>query len=425
MPSQTLGAPPVSRRRQRMAAPVEGSLFIPQQLTSLPPGVVDTRPPGLRVIDIRDGVQLRDGVLDSRPHGLQVLVDTPPSPFEAPERWWDDPAALTTAEIAAVTEAIDFTGELAVLLDEAAAAAAPIGEVPVERRVTKPSPYLRRSELRRREASRSRRSPRGSGSLSVPQIGIASALGLATIAAPLSGSLSAPLQAGANRIGSAAVNALAAAPPAAVAAPFPKVGPGPVNGVEESRLVVDDSRLDSIPSALAAPGRVLVGRASRGGSDRAVLPGCDGLVSKAGLEAANGKLPASSLCTLWNRNEKLRADAAVAFAKMNVAYRQAFARDICIVDGYRTLSEQYAIKSLRPGYAATPGTSEHGKGLAVDLCGGSGVANTSTFTWLRANAGRYGWVNPDWAEPGGSGAYEPWHWEYADGEGSAAGQDDD
>lgn len=419
MPSQTLGAPPVSRRRQRSAAPVEGSLFIPQQLTSLPPGVVDTRPPGLRVIDIRDGVQLRDGVLDTRPHGLQVLVDTPPSPFEAPERWWDDPASLSTDGIAAVTEAIDFTGELALLLEEAAAAAAPIGEVPADRTVTKPSPYLRRSELRRREASRTRRSSRNSGSLSVPQIGIASALGLATIAAPLSGSLSAPLQAGANRIGAVAVNAFSTAAPVAMAAPFPMVAPGPVNGVEESRLVVDDSQLDSIPTSLAAPGRVLVGRASRGGSDRAVLPGCDGLVSRAALEASNGKLPASSLCTLWNREEKLRADAAVAFAKMNVAYRQAFARDICIVDGYRTLSEQYAIKALRPGFAATPGTSEHGKGLAVDLCGGASVANTTTFTWLRANAGRYGWVHPDWAERGGSGAYEPWHWEYGDGEGSA------
>ncbi|MBL8931553.1 MAG: M15 family metallopeptidase [Kineosporiaceae bacterium] len=396
----------------------------------MPPGVVDTRPPGLRTIDIRDGVQLRDGVLDTRPHGLQVLVDTPPSPFanpaptvadalervpaQGPAPWWDGDAP--------VTGSIDFTAELALLLEEAAAAGV-VRDLPAAPAGVKASPYLRRSELRRLE-SRARRPRSGSGSMSVPQIGIAGALGLATIAAPLTGVLSAPLEAGSARLGPNVGASLAAAPAAAVAAPFPQVGPGPVNGVEVVRLVVDDSRLASVPSALAAPGRVLVTRAARGGTERAVLPGCDGVVSSAALNADNGRLPASALCTLWNRQEKLRADAAVSFAKLNVAYRQAFGRDICIVDGYRTLSEQYRIKSLRPGYAATPGTSEHGKGLAVDLCGGAGVAKTSTFTWLRAHATDFGWVNPEWAGPGGSGAYEPWHWEYADGVGSAEGKAD-
>jgi hypothetical protein len=284
---------------------------------------------------------------------------------------------------------------------------------------SRPSPYLRRSELRRLEGRARGRS--SSTSLSVPQVGIVSALGLATIAAPLTGALSAPLQAGANRLGPGTASSMVAAAPAAVVAPpFPQVSAGPVNGVEEVRLVVDDSRLAAVPSALAAPGRILVTRASRDGSARAVLPGCDGIVPASGTTAENGRLPASALCTLWNGQELLRADAAVSLAKLNVAYRQAFGRDLCLVDGYRTLNEQYRVKALRGGYAAVPGTSEHGKGLAIDLCGGAGVARTPTFTWLRANSARYGWLNPDWAQPGGSGAYEPWHWEYAQGQGSVA-----
>jgi hypothetical protein len=31
--------------------------------------------------------------------------------------------------------------------------------------------------------------------------------------------------------------------------------------------------------------------------------------------------------------------------------------------------------------------------------------------WLAANGRDYGWVNPPWAQPGGSRP-EPWHWEF-------------
>jgi LAS superfamily LD-carboxypeptidase LdcB len=59
-----------------------------------------------------------------------------------------------------------------------------------------------------------------------------------------------------------------------------------------------------------------------------------------------------------------------------------------------------------------PGTSNHGWGLAVDLCGGIDHYGTAQYTWMKANAGRYGFLHPDWAEPG-RGREEPWHWEYA------------
>ena len=64
---------------------------------------------------------------------------------------------------------------------------------------------------------------------------------------------------------------------------------------------------------------------------------------------------------------------------------------------------------LKKGYApsATPGTSNHGWGLAIDIANASG----KTFQWLVANANKYGFyigvgdsTNPN---------FEPWHWEYA------------
>jgi zinc D-Ala-D-Ala carboxypeptidase len=169
----------------------------------------------------------------------------------------------------------------------------------------------------------------------------------------------------------------------------------------------------STPSLIAAPRTVLVTRASRAG-ERSVLPGCNGIPKE--TSAANGQLPASSLCTLWDPEHRLRADAAVALAKMNVAFKQRFGDTICLTDSYRTLSKQYQLKASKPGLAATPGTSEHGWGLAVDLCDGVERGSGARFQWLRDNAPEYGWDNPDWARSGGSGPYEPWHWEYLDGE---------
>ena len=58
-----------------------------------------------------------------------------------------------------------------------------------------------------------------------------------------------------------------------------------------------------------------------------------------------------------------------------------------------------------------PGTSNHGWALAVDLCGGINIFGTPQWTWMTQNAGRFGFVQPDWAGPRGEKP-EPWHWEY-------------
>lgn len=145
--------------------------------------------------------------------------------------------------------------------------------------------------------------------------------------------------------------------------------------------------------------------------ERTPLPGCDGVARPA---SSNGLIPTSDLCELWDGTNMLRGDAAVALSELNETYRATFARDLCITDSYRTLGEQRRLYATKPGLAASPGRSNHGWGLAIDLCG-SETRNSSAMTWLRENGPVYGWDNPHWARRGGSGAYEPWHWEYVPG----------
>lgn len=84
---------------------------------------------------------------------------------------------------------------------------------------------------------------------------------------------------------------------------------------------------------------------------------------------------------------------------------------MCVTDSYRDFATQVRLYQQKPGLAAVPGTSNHGWALAVDLCGGAESFGTPAELWLRANAGRYGWIHPAWAEPYSLRA-EPWHWEY-------------
>ena len=39
------------------------------------------------------------------------------------------------------------------------------------------------------------------------------------------------------------------------------------------------------------------------------------------------------------------------------------------------------------------------------------IAGTAQSAWMAANAGQFGFVQPDWARQGGEKP-EPWHWEF-------------
>ncbi len=139
-------------------------------------------------------------------------------------------------------------------------------------------------------------------------------------------------------------------------------------------------------------------------------PSFDGARSWGGYP--NGLIPPSALCPLGVAGHALRCDAAAAWRAMSAAFAEAFGEPVCITDSYRTYAGQVRLYGEKPALAAVPGTSNHGWGLAVDLCGGIERFGTAQYAWMVANAGRFGWLHPTWADPG-NGREEPWHWEYA------------
>ncbi|GAA3540153.1 peptidoglycan DD-metalloendopeptidase family protein [Kribbella ginsengisoli] len=125
---------------------------------------------------------------------------------------------------------------------------------------------------------------------------------------------------------------------------------------------------------------------------------------------SNGLIPQSQLCGLGG-GHMLRCDAAAAYQQLSSAFRQAFGKNLCITDSYRSYSAQVDLYGRKPSLAALPGTSNHGWGVAVDLCGGIDKFGTAQYEWMSAHASGYGWVHPDWARQGGN-REEPWHWEF-------------
>jgi cell wall-associated NlpC family hydrolase len=128
----------------------------------------------------------------------------------------------------------------------------------------------------------------------------------------------------------------------------------------------------------------------------------------------NGLIPPSALCPLGEGSHALRCDAAAAYRAMSAAFAAELGEPLCITDSYRTYAGQVRLYGEKPALAAVPGTSNHGWGLAVDLCGGVQTFGTREYAWMVDNAGRFGWLHPTWADPG-NGREEPWHWEYAGG----------
>lgn len=250
---------------------------------------------------------------------------------------------------------------------------------------TRASSATSRRELHGSTRSRSRRTPVTTWA---PRAAVLAALGVATIVIPV--------------IEAESPDVAAAQTAQAMA----------VTGYPSTYEVLSGS-VDSVtPTSLLAalPGAVRVAGTSRS-LDRSPLPDCDG---QPRYGSSNGAVPATDLCLLWDGTNMLRGDAAVTLAELNSNFRAAIGTDLCITDSYRTLAEQRRLAYTKGGLAATPGTSNHGWGLAVDLCS-SVTNNRASMDWLKANGPTFGWTNPNWALPGGSGPHEPWHWEYLPG----------
>ena len=172
------------------------------------------------------------------------------------------------------------------------------------------------------------------------------------------------------------------------------------NKIGEGRYVADAFTSSNEEAPTCGPGemgaQVAVGKACSG-NDRAY---------------PNGQVPRSALCSLRGEpGESLRPRAAASFNALSLAFEKDNGRPLCVTDSYRSYDEQVAVKASRGRWAATPGRSEHGLGLAVDLCGGVDRFGTTAHRWMQSNAPRFGWVHPSWAQANGS-LPEPWHWEF-------------
>ncbi|TFV68948.1 hydrolase [Blastococcus sp. CT_GayMR20] len=141
------------------------------------------------------------------------------------------------------------------------------------------------------------------------------------------------------------------------------------------------------------------------------IPPAPGTVDPSWGGFSNGRIPGDALCALGVHRHALRCDAAASYSLMDDAFQAAFGSRLCITDSYRSYASQVSAFARKPALAAVPGTSNHGWALAVDLCGGINVAGSPQWDWMWANAPRFGFVQPDWAAPGGEKP-EPWHWEY-------------
>ncbi|TVQ59690.1 MAG: D-alanyl-D-alanine carboxypeptidase family protein [Spirulina sp. DLM2.Bin59] len=127
---------------------------------------------------------------------------------------------------------------------------------------------------------------------------------------------------------------------------------------------------------------------------------------------------------------RLRSAAAARYQEMAAAARREGVL-LAALSGYRTKAQQdylfFQIKeqrnqrpSERAEVSAPPGFSEHHTGYAIDIGDANVPAthlspqfeNTAAFTWLQANAARYGFeLSFPRDNPQGI-AYEPWHWRF-------------
>lgn len=133
--------------------------------------------------------------------------------------------------------------------------------------------------------------------------------------------------------------------------------------------------------------------------------------------------PSSALVNIGD-GRKLHKDAAAALNKMREAANNAGV-SFEIGSAFRPNSYQQGIidkkkaqgMSLKEIYKASApaGYSEHSTGYVVDFSPiDSSFAKTPAYTWLKANAGKFGWVQSFTAESTKSSGVmiEPWHWKY-------------
>ena len=104
--------------------------------------------------------------------------------------------------------------------------------------------------------------------------------------------------------------------------------------------------------------------------------------------APNGEIPEEVLCSVsFSSGSLLRCDAAAALEAMDAAYRAETGKHLVLTSAYRTAPQQVVLRETKGSLAAVPGTSNHGRGLAVDIAGAGSLGQFTAplYSWLVAN----------------------------------------
>ncbi|HWH28517.1 MAG TPA: D-alanyl-D-alanine carboxypeptidase family protein [Mycobacteriales bacterium] len=177
---------------------------------------------------------------------------------------------------------------------------------------------------------------------------------------------------------------------------------------EVEQVAVADATARALAEANARKAMERARAAAR--ANRAIFATCSATPSG---PQANGFMDPSTLCPLDDApGHALRPDAAAAFNAMNAAHKAERGGPLCVTDSYRSYAAQVDVYARKPDLAAVPGSSNHGLGMALDLCGGVERFGSEAHLWMKVNAVRFGWFHPAWAQQTGSKP-EAWHWEFA------------
>lgn len=150
--------------------------------------------------------------------------------------------------------------------------------------------------------------------------------------------------------------------------------------------------------------------------------------------ALNGRLSNDDLATIPGTAHRVLKSLLAQTVALRSAFARALGFALAITDSYRSYNAQvtvfnrYYTRTYLPGrpskvwngvrywqkrgapMAATPGTSNHGWGQAIDFAAGVNVYGSAAQRWMARNASDFGWHWPAWAQRSGPG-FEPWHYE--------------
>lgn len=126
----------------------------------------------------------------------------------------------------------------------------------------------------------------------------------------------------------------------------------------------------------------------------------------------------SDVVNVRSRDKRLVPEAAVSLQAMAAVYKSQTDDEFDVTSAYRDIKTQKQVfqrqDHRRYPLASSPGSSDRGWGIIIDVPGGNDNDLSYQQAWMVDNAGKFGWEMV--APPTSTGVYkQPQHWIYDDG----------